>query len=238
MLPIKQKYTVACISNTLARIDWGLDLAQYRVMTAILASIYKLDLDTLDNFVSIDLEQYANIHGLSKSTAYRDFKSVLDIIMSRTWHIQANSILGDWHYIRGIQYSETQDYLLEVLWESKLIEHIIPNRSLGNYTKLCTLTGNYFSNLGTATLYRRIKEQAFRYKVTYSIEYLREVLGIPSTEYLRYSHFNSRVLNPAIREINKISDITVSYKKANKGKQTIELTFGIYLKTYQDKFSK
>lgn len=233
---IRQKYNIAVISNDLVPLKWGLDLPEYRVVTALLDSIYKLDLDNLEEPIDIDLQIYARDYGISVRTAYRDFKQVLSTIMTKQLAITIGDISIDRQYIREIWYRDSDEPILRVLWESRFINHIIPNRSLGNYTRLCTLQRKFFTTIQAATLYRLIKQHAFKRTVVFSIDYLREHLDIPENKYLVYGNFNNRVLRPAIQDINKLTDIIVSYKKDGTSKRVLALKFTIFAKVYSEKF--
>ena len=73
-------------------------------------------------------------------------------------------------------------------------------------------------------LLRRYKDTGFRID---TIEELREKLGVEKGEYPRFFDFEKRVLIPAVKEINKETDLLVSYKKIKKGRKIVQIEFTI-----------
>ena len=73
-------------------------------------------------------------------------------------------------------------------------------------------------------LLRRYKDTGFRID---SVTELREKLGVEKGEYPRFYDFERRVLLSAVKEINKETDLLVSYKKIKKGRKIVQIEFKI-----------
>lgn len=90
----------------------------------------------------------------------------------------------------------------------------------------------HFKSKYTIRLYELIKSIHFHeletYKKVYSIEDIKRILEADT--YKTYQTLKTRVLNPAIEEINKYSDKNVTYTTINKGKKVVAIEFTITTK--------
>jgi plasmid replication initiation protein len=69
---------------------------------------------------------------------------------------------------------------------------------------------------------------------TITIEEIRELLMLEDNKYLKYSHLKARVIQKAIEEINKYSDIKINLEKEEKeGKKVVGLVFSINKNDYK-----
>lgn len=75
-------------------------------------------------------------------------------------------------------------------------------------------------------------------KCLFSIDDLRFKLGIELHEYKQMGHFKSRVLEPAIKQINEFTDITVSYEQQKRGRTITGFEFKFKLKNQPPKENK
>lgn len=82
-------------------------------------------------------------------------------------------------------------------------------------------------------LYGMLRDWLHNGSYTVPIERLREELGATEKSYCAFKPFRVRVLDPAVSEINAISDLKVSYTKITKGRKITDLSFKIKLKPTQ-----
>jgi hypothetical protein len=59
------------------------------------------------------------------------------------------------------------------------------------------------------------------------LETFRKLMGIPADEYPRFNNFNLRVIKPAVKEINRVSDFRVSVDYQRQGRKVTALKFKI-----------
>lgn len=92
-----------------------------------------------------------------------------------------------------------------------------------------------FKSKYTARLYFLLKQWAKLGNKTAELDELRKILGIGFTEkngqrvykLEKFYHFNQRALTPAIEEINKYTDLNVSYEEITEGRRIVALNFVI-----------
>lgn len=129
--PRVSQYNTVVVSNKLTTAEWGLEVNSYRVITAFLNKLVIEDRESLKDYISINIVQYAASFGISQSTAYRDFKNILEAIMKKQISFKEGDTTVIWNYVRSIRYSEKGGYSLEVLFEENLLNYLIPDRSIG-----------------------------------------------------------------------------------------------------------
>lgn len=234
--PRVSQYNTVVVSNKLTTAEWGLEVNSYRVITAFLNKLVIEDRESLKDYISINIVQYAASFGISQSTAYRDFKNILEAIMKKQISFKEGDTTVIWNYVRSIRYSEKGGYSLEVLFEENLLNYLIPDRSIGRYTKLKTLKGKHYTNFYATILYRVVKEHTYKGKVELGLEELKEYLGVAPEEYKLFGHFNARILKPAVKEINSITDIFLKYEKGNEGKSVESILFTMGTKEWAEKY--
>jgi len=81
-------------------------------------------------------------------------------------------------------------------------------------------------------LYELLKSYEFLHKKTFEINELKKLLS--TEKYTRFPDFQRYVLDRAMREINNLSDINVTYQVIKIGKRYAKIEFGINLKTDLD----
>lgn len=74
-------------------------------------------------------------------------------------------------------------------------------------------------------LYPRLKYQRFSWTV--SVKELREILGATKASYDVFKDFNKHVIQKAVKEINEITDITVTTENIRKGKSVESIKFNV-----------
>ena len=82
----------------------------------------------------------------------------------------------------------------------------------------------------TSIYAHRLYEMMMQWRKSQQVPYisyqeLRTRFEIDSKEYKRMSNFKSRVLEPALKQINELTDIKVSYVQEKKGRSIIGFTF-------------
>jgi len=64
-----------------------------------------------------------------------------------------------------------------------------------------------------------------------SLEELRELMGVGKSKYANYAHFRLRVIDIALNQINKETDLSISYEDTKTGKSITGLVFTIHSDT-------
>ncbi len=126
----------------------------------------------------------------------------------------------------------------EGIFEFKLSDDICPYLlGLDKFFTKYRLKDVYqFKAASTWKLYENLKkayQNGRSNKWSVDLEALRLLLGIPG-KYSRWNNFKQRVIEPAQKEINKLSDIRISYELNKHVRSVIGLTFFIDTKQPED----
>ena len=104
-----------------------------------------------------------------------------------------------------------------------------------NYTSFELLYTLRFAHKASPRLYELLKAHHFDnmkpYVYVVPIDDLRVLLNADTESYKKYKYFNSRVLAPALKEINEQTDLSISYKTRKSGKTITHAEFTIEQKT-------
>lgn len=104
-----------------------------------------------------------------------------------------------------------------------------------NYTSFELLYTLRFKHKASPRLYEVLKSRHFNdmkpYVYVVPIEDLRALLNADTESYKQYKYFNSRVLAPALKEINEQTDLSISYKPRKNGRTITHAEFTIEQKT-------
>ena len=74
-------------------------------------------------------------------------------------------------------------------------------------------------------LYPKLKDRPFGWTV--SVAELREIMGATAASYNVFKDFNKHCLQKAVKEINEITDITVTTENIRKGKSVVSIKFNV-----------
>jgi hypothetical protein len=86
---------------------------------------------------------------------------------------------------------------------------------------LCQFRSKY-----ALSLYEMVQKRinlSFKTSEDFTVEDLRQKLGVEKAKYLIYRDLNSRVLKPAVLEVNALSDIECSFEPILEGRKTVGL---------------
>ena len=86
-------------------------------------------------------------------------------------------------------------------------------------------------------IYELVRSHAYQKIIAYEIERLKELLMVDGVKsYVRFPDFRRYVLDPAMTEINRYTDLQVSYDAITKGRKVTKIQFTIDKKPYLDQF--
>ncbi|MCM1561088.1 MAG: replication initiation protein [Butyrivibrio sp.] len=80
-------------------------------------------------------------------------------------------------------------------------------------------------------LYELLKIHAAEEKITVGLEDLRKYLAVGTDKYQEFTDFRRRVIDPAIKEINNSTSLTVKWNGYRQGKTYTAVTFQISVKS-------
>ncbi|BDD02491.1 replication initiation protein [Persicobacter psychrovividus] len=243
---MKEEYLDLMIvkSNSLIESKNYFSLTQQRIISLALAQIPKgQEKFEWMNFPFNDLYPKGSKIG---GTQYKAVKQAIRTMGSLSIFIQKES--GEWHNIPFLQArGNDKTRLIEIKFVDDARDLLL-NLS-GNFTKYLLRSVSMFESSYSFRIYELCKQHLFKGQRECTMAFLRQRLGLlvafedkgykdeeieamlssgkVKTKYGLFNNFNKRILEVAQAEINKHSDIWITYEKVKRGKTIHAIKFFI-----------
>lgn len=203
-----------------------LTLREKRLVVTLVSMIEPQDEDFKE--YNIRLKEFYKLLGLNEDVHYSQLKQVVDDLMSKVIEIPLNE--GGWlktHWVSRATYIEGEG-MIKLAFDPHLKEYLLmlkkafTSYKLNNVLSLQSTYGLRLYEILKSWEY--VKSEKAR---TVELIRLREMLGVDSKTYPKYSNFKIKVLKKAIDEINSKTDLNVSFKELKEARKVIALEFKI-----------
>lgn len=225
-----QKYV--CQSNELVQGKQGLKLNSTKLVRAAIMQVAKED-EELHPYV-ITIGELADLLQISKSNVYRDINAITDDIISHPVFVRKQN--GDkiqWVKIPWVQkceYNSDTGLLLQLNVE--LAPYLVKLKE--RYTQYTLQEIVSFKSVYSIRLYELLKSKIMSSSipgkgidVQLSLEAIRECCGCEGKVYDHFSHLRTRVIEPAVEEINQKTWCNLSYSLRKDGRSVCGIVFHI-----------
>lgn len=209
---------------------YGLSLLEHRIVYfAILTGQQN---GTPFEPVTISVSEFKEVCGLTGNSSYSQLTKITKNLIQKSVEI--------------IYMDDSGRHLTQATWVTTVKYHqktgtvtIVPNKELqmffNNPKRNYSTTEFYYLVKFTCQyaerLYELFKSLDFKSIIDFSIEELREKLAVKK-KYPNYKDFRARVLDPAIEDINKYTDLNVDYREQRGAYNKINLVmFSIHKKS-------
>ncbi|RLD57516.1 MAG: hypothetical protein DRJ01_13770 [Bacteroidetes bacterium] len=214
--------------------------ACYRLTSSELRLIYscisKIDYEQLideENIFAINVHDYAKTFNLPLTNARRDLKKAVARIWEQDITIKKGAKNGSDIKVRWLssisvpdEKDRYKDDTVEIRFSPQIIPYLTNLKEQGNFTlykleHLSDLKSTY-----SIRLYEIMKKIQKISPQSIQISDLREMFCL-NNKYPRMKDFKGSVLDKAVGEINKSTDIKISYENQKRGKSIIGFKFTI-----------
>lgn len=229
---MSEKYVVK--DNDLINACFNLSLNEYRLL--LLAMMYAREAEplTFETQIEIGAMSFAKQYGLEANTAYEAMQDASKTLMRRTYsykdRYKGHEATSDVAWVTQATYVPTAGMLVLYLTPQtiKLI-----SRLESHFTKYHIDQVSKFKSKYSIRLYELVIKWKNQKKTEkFEVAKFREMLGV-TNEYKQMSDFKINVLEKAVDEINKHSDITLKYDQFKKGRIISDFQFKITPKAKQ-----
>lgn len=219
-------------SNRLVEASYRLGLNEQRIILYSICRCREEQKGLLpDLSVTITADAFAKqFPSIDKTNVYRQLKEAMDALYDRSVTIHDIDPASGFARVRKTRWISEGAYVdgagnVQVTFTSEVIKYI---------TRLETeFTSYQLEKVGnmTSAYAVRIYELLSQYKGvgkrTINLGWLRETLGVQPGEYKLTADFKKWVIEIAVDQINKHSDLTVSYKPIKTGRAITDFAFKI-----------
>lgn len=213
-------------SNQVIEASYRLSVVEQRVILSAIAKIPKMCEVSDDEIYTVNVQDLHAL-GIHEKTAYRDLKEAVNRLYDRSISLDLGDKLVKMRWIQRIEFTNNQGAI--ALRFSKDILPFISNLK-ANFTQY--LLSEVSKMQGVYSV--RIYELLIQYKEIggrlMSIDDLRGMLDL-GTRYKTTGNLIAWVINPAIEEINNLTDLKVTAKPTKTGRRFTHISFTIKKKS-------
>ena len=222
-------------SNAMIESIYKLSAVEQKLILSLCSKISSSD-NVFNNF-ELSVSEFARFMGYDNKECKVNarLKKKCEELAGRTIEINKGSAKKPIWYIfnwfHHIQY-EVGKGIISIQFHDDLAPYLLNLQT--QYTKYRLGYVMNFKSEYSFRIYELMKEYEKIGERTIPLDDLRHLLYIDKEKYNKYSHFKERILNKALEEINKFSDLTVTLRKEEKqGKKIVGLVFQIRPHNYK-----
>jgi len=220
-------------SNALIQTSYRLTTNEQRIILACVAQVRRDEPITDQHMYSISVSEFSEMCGIGHNSAYRDLRAAAISLKRKEVRItqepngkgrREETLVAGW--VQSIKYSKGSG-LVSLRFNHDILPYLSElNKSFTSY-KLASVV-KMSSSYG-ARIYEVLLQWLSVGEREVSVAWLREVLQLED-KYKTMCNFKSRVLSPAIRDINEHSDIWLEITQRKTGRKVTHIKFKFGLK--------
>lgn len=220
-------------SNALIETSYRLTTNEQRLILTCIAQIRRDEPVTDQRMYSISATEFAKMCEIDPKTAYRELQAAALKLKRREIRIteepngtgrRKNTLITGW--VQSIKYTEGEG-TVELRFNHDILPYLSElNRCFTSYKlkNVIKMSSSY-----GARIYEILIQWKELRRKEFSIEHLKQLLQVEK-QYLQMCDFKKRVLDPAIKDINKNSDLWVTWAQKKTGRKVTDLIFKFGLK--------
>lgn len=226
--------------NALIDASFNLSLIEQRIMLLAIVGARESSNLTPDTPIEVLVSDYIHQFKVDSNNAYGLLREAAKTLKRREFsyldRYKGQEALTTANWVNKVTYVDSSGLI--VLYLSNEVISLI-SRLSEQFTKYHIEQVSDFKSKYSIRLYELlIKWLNVAKTEKYSIHDLRSKLGLDATEYSTMSNFKSNVLDRAVSEINKHTNITVDYDQFKKGRVITDIQFRIKSKVRQQELTR
>lgn len=201
---------------SMAKMNQGLTLNQMQLLAY---AIYATQKDKSTTFIKADFERKFGLEKYLTERAKEDAQKLLDIKFS--YEDLENDEFEYWNVFQSIKYKEGT---FQFKWTDDMLPHILDLKDKYVLTDLAVTS--QFKSSFSWTLYDYLRAKFGCWYITLSKEAIMKLLGVETKDSYQKNTglFKKYVLDVAIKEVNKFTELDVSYEEVKKGRSIVGFT--------------
>lgn len=213
--------------NVLINASYTLDLVEQRLILLAILAARESNTPT-DQDLTVHVDSYINHFNVHRNTAYQALQDASRNLFERRFSYQKLTPKGNVEvvtsrWVQRISYVEN-----EALVRIKFSDDVVPliTNLEKHFTSYELEQVSSLSSVYAVRLYEvLIAWRSVGRVAMIELQELRSRLGVLDTEHQRMEAFKRRVLEPAIEQINKFTDINADYEQHKQGRSIIGFSF-------------
>ena len=223
------KNSLVVKDNALINASYSLEISEQRLILMAIVNARETGQGiTSDSALEVSANDYASQFNVTKETAYETLKQAVENLFHRQFTFteryketkQFRKVKSRW--VSRISYVEKFG-ILEITFAPDvvpLITRLEKHFTSYELKQISQLTSKYAVRLYEILIaWRTVK------KTYLELADFREKIGLEPNEYTEMNNLKRRVLEPAINQINKHTDLTVKYEQKKRGRTIVGFSF-------------
>lgn len=224
----ERKLAIIKKDNDLIQAKYRVGIHEQRLLYAVLGAI-RVD-DKVFNKYTIDLKELAQLHGLtSNNDLYKQLHRAAEELLVTVVDISQGKTVRKTTWLNYVEYVPGEARL-KVTIHDELKPYLLQLKA--NFTQYNLAAVVNFRNSYSVRFYELLKMRqnmgnGGQFYIEYALAELKKLLGIPNDEYKQFVHLRSRVLEPALLEIDVQTDLHIvqtDYLKKGRAIHSIKIT--------------
>ncbi len=229
--PIKYKesYNVVML-NEIIKGKQSMTLQEAKLLRLLITQVVKEDKDFKTYIVSIkDLANYLNV---PDSNLYRDIRNICTMLMTRIVKLATDNPKNPWKVIQWLQLAEYDGQgKVKLMLSNQMAPYVLGLNAW--FTKYPIKEVFYMSSFYAIRIYELLNmekniiqqyEKKEVCEIIFNINYLRQILDCEN-KFKQISQFKQKILNIAVKEINKCTNIQIAYECIKTSRTITDIKF-------------
>ena len=213
--------------NELITACYKLTRFEYLILLQALTAVDSSAEITDDHMYEIDVASLINSSAGIHTDAYADFKAACLRLFDRKLTID-NEFQTVTRFVQTVKYKDSEARIL-IRFSKDILPYL--SQIKANYTKYRFRHVVNFKSSYSLRFYQLLIQYMPKYNTRLiTIDWLRVHFELPRS-YERINNLKAKVIDKAVEEINRYSDITISYKQVKTGKRVTGFVFTMKSKT-------
>lgn len=178
--------------------------------------------------IKAHVSELSDLFPIDQNAAYKVVKKAMIDIAKKPAEFKIEKKVYLYHWFTGMIY-DTHEGSFEFILSPEIEPYLLNLIESGNFTILKLRDVYQFKSATTWKLYENLAQWRSKRSWSVSLDQLRTNLNIIG-KYTRWDSLVDRVIKPSLEEINRLSDLTVTFEKEKWGRRVSGVVFFIELK--------
>ena len=227
-----KKHELVVKSNRLIEASYRLSLNEQRIILYAICRCREEQKGLFpDSPIVITAEAFAHqFPSIDKGHVYHQLKEAMDALYERSVTLYETDEDTGKEQVSKTRWISKASYVdgagrIKVVFTSEVIKYI--TRLEKEFTSYQLEKVGQMTSAHAVRIYELLTQHRDIGSRTLNLKWLRETLQIEANEYKLTADFIKRIIEPSVEQINKHSDLTVSYKPVKTGRAITDFAFKI-----------
>lgn len=208
-------------NDLIQKASYNLTATEQKLIIYAISKIKPTDKE-LDK-IEIRVDDFCDICGIDKTHFYSEFKEIIDNLDAKNYWVQTEKKLFKFRWFSEAEYINGEGKV-RVLLNTNLKQYLIDLKDHFTEYELYNILA--LKSKHSIRLFELFRSYSYQSYISFEVEEFKKLLFLEDN-YKNFAHLKKYVLDKAITEINKYTELEVSYKAIKKGRKVIEIAFQI-----------